>query len=91
MKLHLSNKGENRIKILIMIQMVAIISVIILVLMWHFPPPLNVLIILYVSLEAISTVSYYIAYTKLKSALESVSEKILREHLNSTSDEQQKS
>ena len=95
-EIKMEDKGGIRLKILVMIQMVAIISVILLILRWHiFPPAVNVLIILYVSLEALGTISYYIAYTKLKLALESISEKILREHLNSntynTTDQQKKS
>jgi len=69
-----------KLKLLVMIQMVAIILVILLTLTGSLPPAVKVIVILYVSLEAVGTISYYIAYIKLKKALESTSEGILREH-----------
>jgi len=73
--------------------MVAVILLIILTLIFTLPPALKVLIILFASFKAIGTISYYIVYIKLKSALEAESERILQEYLNSntynTSDQQQ--
>jgi len=69
-----------KLKILVMIQMVAIILVVFFTLTGSLPPAIKAIIILYVSLETLSTILYYIAYIKLKNALESISEGILREH-----------
>jgi len=86
----MADKGMTKLKILVIIQMVAVIALILFVLISPTSlPAVNVLIITYVSLEALSTILYYIAVTRLKSALESASEEILREYLNST-DQQQK-
>ena len=89
----MNEKEVTKLKILVTIQMVAIISLILVVLIWPINPAFDILIIAFGVLKAIGTISYYIVITRLNSALEAESERILREYLNSntynTNDRQQ--